>query len=119
MNWRVLETGPYAENLSDTFQEDVEGSTVHVFKLPLGPPGTMPLVSLHDLGQYAKWMFENPKEPADLELVIAIARVTGPDHVAAFEAVTRKKAMDEDVALEENLAQFPPGKIGAKILTWI
>ena len=114
MNWSVLGTGPCAEILSDTFHEEVEESSVYVFRLPLGPTGAMPLVSLHDLGQYAKWMFENPKESAGLKLSVAIAHVTGADHAAAFEAVTGKKARFEDVPLKEHLAPFPLGKIGAK-----
>jgi hypothetical protein len=114
MAWSVLETGPYAENFSDTFQEEVEGSTVHVFRLPLGPTGSMQLVSLYDLGQYAKWMFENSEESLGLKLGVAIAHVTGADHVVSFVAVTGKKARYEDVPLKEHLSQFPPGKIGAR-----
>jgi hypothetical protein len=92
MIWSILETGPYAENLSDPFIEEEEGSPVYVFRLSLGPTEAMPLVSLHDLGQYAKWMFENPKESAGLQFGVAIAHVTGADYVAAFEAVTGKES---------------------------
>jgi hypothetical protein len=75
----------------------------------------MPLVSLHDLGQYAKWMFENPKEPAGLKLSVAIAHATGAGHAAAFEAVTGKKARFEDVPLKEHLAPFPLGDKGREL----
>lgn len=74
----------------------------------------MPLVSLDDLGKYAVWIIDNPKRSAALELGVAIAHVTGAEQAAAFERVTGKKCVYNDIPLEEFLATtLPPGKIGA------
>jgi hypothetical protein len=116
MNWSILETGPYAENISDPFIEEEERNAVYIFRLPLGPTGAMPLVSLHDLGQYAKWVFKNTKESAGLKLGVAIAHVAGAEYVVAFEAVTGKIVRYEDVPLNKHLAHLSSGKIGAKSL---
>ena len=115
MTWSVLESGPYANRLWDPANfpiEDADG--VYVFRLPLGPSGTMPLVSLEDLAQYTKWMFEHPKLSEGLKLGIAIAHITGAEIAAAFEAVTGKKARYEDIPLQMSLEQLPPGKIGSQ-----
>lgn len=114
MLWSVLESGPYAERLWDSASPTQDADGTYVFKLPLGPTGAMPLVSLNDLALYAKWMFENPSRSAGLQLGVAIAHVTGAEHAAAFEAVTGKKSRYEDIPLQTVLDQFPSGKIGAK-----
>jgi hypothetical protein len=114
MVWSVVESGPYAERLWDTGNPVKDSDGVYVFKLPLGPTGAMPLVSLDDLAQYTKWMFEHPQGSAGLVLGIAIAHVTGAETAAAFETVTGKKARYEDVPLQELLDALPPGKIGAR-----
>ncbi|KAF8858978.1 NAD(P)-binding protein [Acephala macrosclerotiorum] len=113
MAWSILSSGPYAERLYEpqTVPVPDEGG-IYVFRLPLGSTGAMPLVSLDDLGEYAKWMFENPSRSAGLNLGVAIAHVTGADHAAAFEAVTGKKARYEAVDLEKHLEWMPEGKIG-------
>ncbi|CZR67157.1 related to nitrogen metabolic regulation protein nmr [Phialocephala subalpina] len=115
MAWTILSSGPYAERLyepQNVPQPDENG--IYVFRLPLGPTGAMPLVSLDDLGEYAKWMFENPSRSAGLNLGVSIAHVTGAEHAEAFEAVTGKKARYEDIDLDEHLDGLPKGKIGGK-----
>jgi hypothetical protein len=112
MIWSVLSTGPYATRLWEG--PPVKEDGVYVFKLPLGKTGAMPLVSLEDTGEYARWMFEHPEQSAGMELGTAIAHVTGDEHAKAFEAVTGKKARYEDIPLQQALDRFPPGKIGAQ-----
>jgi hypothetical protein len=112
MTWSVLETGPYADRLwSYVPSKDAEGT--YVFQMPLGPSGAMPLVSLNDVGKYARWIFEHPERSAGLQLGVAIAHVTGAEHAAAFEAVTGKKARYEDTPLQAVLNRLPQGKVGA------
>ena len=115
MAWSVLSSGPYVECLWDAAGavpvKDAEG--VYVFRLPLGATGAMPLVSLDDLGEYARWMFEHPGPSAGLNLGIAIAHVTGAEHARAFEAVTGNKARYDDTPMQVVFDRMPPGKIGA------
>lgn len=113
MAWTILSSGPYAERLWESTNIPVKNDEgVYVFSLPLGPTGAMPLVSLEDLGKYAKWSFENPERSACLNLGVAIAHVTGAETAKAFEAVTGKKAKYQDTPLNEALEGFPKGKIG-------
>lgn len=115
MAWTILSSGPYVERLWEPTNVPVKNNEgVYVFSLPLGPTGAMPLVSLVDLGKYAKWMFEHPERSAGLNLGVAIAHVTGAETAAAFEAVTGHKAIYEDVPLDKALGGLPKGKIGLK-----
>lgn len=114
MKWTILSSGPYAERLWESMNVPVKNDEgVYVFTLPLGPTGAMPLVSLENLGKYAKWIFEHPDRSAGLDLGVAIAHVTGAEIATAFEAVTGKKSKYQDVPLKDALAVFPKGKIGA------
>jgi hypothetical protein len=113
MNWSVISSGPYADRLYDSAFPTLDAGGTYVFKLPLGPTGAMPLVSLSDMGEYVKWMFLNPAESAGLNLGIAIAHVTGDDHARAFMAVTGKPARYEDIPIEAAMELMPKGKIGA------
>jgi len=114
MAWSVLSSGPYASRLWEGAAPVQDANGIYVFRLPLGRTGAMPLVSVEDMGEYAKWMFENPERSAGMQLGTAIAHVTGEDHAKAFEAVTGKKSRYEDIPLQELLDQMPKGKIGAK-----
>lgn len=114
MAWSVLETGPYAERLWDSAFPTKDADGTYVFRMPLGPTGAMPLVSLDDLAEYAKWMFDHPERSTGLQLGVAIAHVTGSEMAAAFEAVNGKKSRFEDVPLDDFLEKLPPGKIGAR-----
>ena len=114
MIWSIVESGPYAERLWEGGAPAQDADGTFVFQLPLGPTGAMPLVSLDDLAEYAKWMFEHPKSSAGLKLGIAIAHVTGAEMAAAFEAVTGKKARYEDIPLETVMSRLPQAKIGSR-----
>jgi hypothetical protein len=79
MTWSVVESSLYANRLWEPANfpiEDADG--VYVFRLPLGPSGAMPLVSLEALAQYT-----NLSE--GLKLGIAIAHITGAEIAAALE----------------------------------
>lgn len=113
MTQSVLETGPYADWLwGYVLYKDAEGT--YVFQMPLGPSGVMLLVSLNDVGKYARQIFKHPKRSAGLQLGVAIAHVTRAEHAAAFEAVTGKKARYEDTPLQAVLSRLPQGKIRAR-----
>ncbi|KUJ07165.1 NAD(P)-binding protein [Mollisia scopiformis] len=100
MAWTIISSGPYAERLWEATNVPVKDKDgVYVFRLPLGPTGAMPLVSLDDLAEYVKWAFEHPDRSQT---------------AAAFEAVTGKKAIYEDVPLDAVMAMMPKGKIGLK-----
>ena len=114
MIWSIVESGPYAERLWDSSTPIQDADGTFVFRLPLGPTGAMPLVSLDDLATCAKWMFEYPKRSAGLKLGIAIAHVTGAEIATAFQTVTGKKARYEDIPLQTMLERLPKGKIGSK-----
>ncbi|KAE8442946.1 hypothetical protein EG329_002484 [Mollisiaceae sp. DMI_Dod_QoI] len=115
MAWSILSSGPYVERLWESTNIPIKDDNgVYVFRFPLGPTGAMPLVSLDDLAEYAKWIFEHPERSAGLNLGVAIAHVTGAEQAAAFEKVTGQRAKYEDVPLQKYLQCLPPGKIGLK-----
>ena len=78
----------------------------YVYRLPLGDAGAMPLIVLHDLGQYARWIFDHPLEAKGLNLEIATCHATGADIASAFTATTGKAARYEAAELAEYLEKF-------------
>ncbi|KAJ5120050.1 hypothetical protein N7448_010719 [Penicillium atrosanguineum] len=107
MIWSVLESGPYAEHfLLNQFVPKEDSAGEFVFRIPIGPSGSMPLVSLSDLAWFARYMFENPSEFKAELLSVGIEHATGQRIAGAFSAVTGKKARYEPLPVEELKSQL-------------
>ena len=80
-------SGPYAEMLSNLFLPRQAEDGTFLFVAPLGN-GHIPLVALDDLGWYARWMFDHPKESSGKQIDVAIDDVAWADLARTFTEVT-------------------------------
>ena len=110
MKWSVLTSCLYMEGLSELLQPfpNPDDPSTLVFAVPLGD-AKCPLIHLEDYGAYARWLFDNPAESNGLELHVATEDIAWKDLVAAFTAITGKKAVYKDVSLDQyfSLGIFP------------
>ena len=72
----------------------------YVFAVPLGS-GKAPLVSLRDIGFFARYSFDHRAEVSRQDLKIVTEMVGREELVAAFTKVTGKKAVAVDISVEE------------------
>jgi uncharacterized protein YbjT (DUF2867 family) len=102
MKWSVLTSCLYLDNLSEFLRPypDPNDPDTMVFKAPLGQ-GKCPLIYLEDYGRYARWIFDNPTLNAGRELHVGTEDITWSDLAAVFSEVTGKKAVYEDITLDE------------------
>lgn len=113
MNWSILESGPYADlHLSSTWAPDQDADGTYVFRIPIGLTGAMALVSLHDMGWYARYMFAHPAEVRGDVLSVGIEHADGKTIARAFAAVTGKSARFEPLDLRRVAQSWPQRKIG-------
>jgi hypothetical protein len=121
MMWSVLTSCMYLEMFSELlapFPETRDGEEVMVFKAPVGD-GKPPMIYLEDLGKYAKWLIENPERSNGMVLKIATENVGWAEVAKAFTDVTGKKAIFEDITLDQYFASGtfpkPDGKVGHSV----
>ncbi|KAI5460151.1 hypothetical protein BGZ63DRAFT_359652 [Mariannaea sp. PMI_226] len=114
MNWSILESGPYAENfLLYSLAPQLDDETgEYVYRAYLGEQGSMALVSLAELGWFARYMFEHPEEFRGDLLSVGIQHVTGKMMAEAFTAVTGHKARYEPITRDQMESRLVPKKIG-------
>lgn len=113
MNWSILESGPYADyflfnDLRPVKQDD--GS--YLFKLSIGESGSMPLVSLDDLGWFARYMFEHPEQFRGDLLSVGIEHASGHKIAESFAAVTGRPAHFVPRTRKETEDMLPEIKLG-------
>lgn len=102
MAWSVLTSCLYLDNLSEFLRPypDPNDPDTMVFKAPLGQ-GKCPLIYLEDYGRYARWIFDNPAQSNGREFHVGTEDITWSDLAAVFSEVTGKKAVYEDITLDE------------------
>ena len=102
MAWSVLTSCLYIEGLSEVIgpSPDPADPSTLVFAVPLGD-AKCPLIYLEDYGAYARWILDTPSRSNGLELHVATEDIAWKDLVAAFTAVTGRKAVYRDVTLDE------------------
>jgi len=82
-----------------------QSTSTFVFALPLAD-GAIPMTHLDDLGEYARWVFDNPDQSAGMDLEVATQHVHGEEIAHAFTKVTGKKAVYRDIPLTTFLENF-------------
>jgi hypothetical protein len=118
MRWSIFTSCMYLETFAEMLaprNETIDGEEVLVFQAPVGK-GKPPMIFLEDLGQYARWLVDNPERSNGMNLKIATENVGWEDVAKSFTAVTGKKAIFRDVTLDEYFASGvfpnPDGKVG-------
>lgn len=111
MSWSVLTSCMYAETLSEMLRpvpEMIDGEDVMVFQAPVGD-GEPPFIYLEDLGRYALWLVENPKESSGMNLRIATEGTGWKGLANSFSEATGRKAIFRDITIDEYFASgvFP------------
>ncbi|KFA80086.1 hypothetical protein S40288_09814 [Stachybotrys chartarum IBT 40288] len=101
--WSVLSSCPYIEMLSESWRPKKDKTGTYVFAAPLGN-GASPMIHLHDLGLYARWIFDRPEESSGFNLEVATAHVDLEGLVQTFQKVTGKAATAVRVTPEEYFA---------------
>src|SRR5262249_46049724 len=77
-----------------------------VFAAPLGK-GHVPIITLPDLGYFARYIFDHPAETAGKNLEVASDYLAWADLAAAFTKVTGLPAIYRPVSYPEWLAAHP------------
>jgi len=107
MKWAVLTSGPYMEMLSLMWSPRHDQATdTYSFVAPLGDHGAVPMIHLDDLGEYARWIFDNPSKSAGMDLEVATKHVHFEEVAQAFTKVTGKKAIYKDEPLDVWLERY-------------
>ncbi|KAH8930252.1 NAD-P-binding protein [Atractiella rhizophila] len=112
--WTVLGSGPYIDMLTEGLLPTRREDGTYEFAYPLGKTGTLPFIYVEDLGFYAKWILDNPKESSYKHIRTATCHATGEDIAKAFTKVTGKPAVyvEEDPANSSRTANFADIKVG-------
>jgi len=102
MKTTALTSGPYMDMLwQGMFLPKIAPDGTVVFSQPLGN-GAVPMISLDDLGRYARWVFDNPDRADGMDLEIATEHVTLNNLIESFMRVNPdKKAVRVEVPIEE------------------
>ncbi|KFA69276.1 hypothetical protein S40285_09376, partial [Stachybotrys chlorohalonatus IBT 40285] len=101
--WSVLSSCPYIEMLSESWRAWKDEIGTYIFAVPLGN-GASPMIHLHDLGLYARWIFDRPEESSGFNLEVATAHVALEGLVQTFQKVTGKTVTAVRVTPEEYFA---------------
>ncbi len=105
--WTVFTNGPYAEMLyGGNFLPKILDDGTRVFAAPLGK-GHVPIITLPDLGYFARYIFDHPAETAGKNLEVASDYLAWADLVAAFTKVTGLPAIYQPVSYPQWLAAHP------------
>ncbi|CAK5283344.1 unnamed protein product [Mycena citricolor] len=116
--WSIVTAGPYTDMLPSGLLEplNVRKDGTVVFAAPLGD-GIMPLVSLKDIGWWARYTFDHRTETSGRDLDIVSENITWDDLVKTFTKVTGKPAVYVPQTIDEWFANFHIGLSDAKIGT--
>ena len=79
-----------------------------LWRLPLGT-GHVPLIALSDFGVFARHIFDNPETTSAIDLEVASQMATGSDIAQAYEKITGRKAVYENITLDAFFARFGGG----------
>ena len=105
--WTVFTNGPYAEMLyGGNFLPQILPDGTRVFAAPLGK-GHVPIITLPDLGYFARYIFDNPAETAGKNIEVASDYLAWSDLAAAFTRATGLPAHYQPVTFEQWLARHP------------
>ncbi|KAH9940009.1 NAD-P-binding protein [Epithele typhae] len=102
MSWTILSTMVYMEMLNGPMMGPLNkrADGTYVFASPIGA-GAVPMVSLADVGFFARHIFDHRAATSARELEIASARVDWPTLVETFARVTGKPAVYLPLGAEE------------------
>ena len=87
VTWSVLTSGPYLEMLNEFLSPLTMPDGTRIFALPLGRSGRIPFIALDDLGFYARYMFDHPKDFEGRNLEVASEHVSGQHLAETFVKV--------------------------------
>src|SRR5436309_3986800 len=105
--WTVFTNGPYAEMLyGGNFMPEILDDGTRVFAAPLGK-GHIPIITLPDLGYFARYIFDHPVETAGKNLEVASDYLAWSDLAAAFTKVTGLPAIYQPVTYSQWIAAHP------------
>src|SRR6266699_933254 len=103
----VFTNGPYAEMLyGGNFMPEILDDGTRVFAAPLGK-GHVPIITLPDLGYFARYIFDHPVETAGKNLEVASDYLAWSDLAAAFTKVTGLPAIYQPVTYSQWIAAHP------------
>ncbi|KAF9068439.1 NAD(P)-binding protein [Rhodocollybia butyracea] len=112
LTWSVVITGPYIENLSGVISGPLlaplaerENGAV-VFALPTGD-GHIPIISLEDIGWWARYTFDHRAETSGQELKIATEMMTMDQLAETFTRVTGIPAIHKRLSVDEYMNLYP------------
>ncbi|KAJ7364011.1 NAD-P-binding protein [Mycena albidolilacea] len=119
--WTIVETLPYTEMLACGLFEplNVRADGTVVFALPTGR-AKIPLVTLKDIGWWARYAFDHRTETSGQDLRIASHIVSVDEIVKTFTKVTGKPAVYKPQSIEEWWNNFDSGvnrSIGSSSMT--
>ncbi|KZT18621.1 NAD-P-binding protein [Neolentinus lepideus HHB14362 ss-1] len=107
MSWSVVTTGPYMNmlNIHMFGPLNIRPDGTHVFATPI-QKGHVPMISLPDLGWWARYTFDNRAATSTKDLEVASDWVDWEYLSRTFTKVTRKKAVVVNQTLDEWFANF-------------
>ncbi|CAF1598585.1 unnamed protein product [Didymodactylos carnosus] len=101
MVWSILTTGPYIEQLhGGAYVPQIQDDGTRVFIAPLGK-GHVPIVSVDDIGYFARYIFDHRTETSGKDLQIASQMLGWDELVEIFKRVTNLPAVYKDVTFDE------------------
>ncbi|KAJ3871538.1 hypothetical protein F5051DRAFT_433778 [Lentinula edodes] len=108
LTWSIISTGPYLENLFGPLLGPLpkRENGVLIWALPTGD-GHIPLISLQDIGWWARYTFDHRLETSGQELKIATEMATAEQMVKTFTRVTGIPAIHKRMPIDEYLATYP------------
>jgi uncharacterized protein YbjT (DUF2867 family) len=105
--WTVFTNGPYAEMLfGGNFLPKILDDGTRVFAAPLAK-GHIPIITLSDLGHFARYIFDHPDQTAGKNLEVASDYLAWDHLAAAFTEVTGLPAIYQPVTYPQWLAAHP------------
>ncbi|CAF1035490.1 unnamed protein product [Adineta steineri] len=107
MVWSIVTTGPYIETLQGgLLVPRIQEDGTRVFAAPLGK-GHLPIVSVDDIGYFARYIFDHRIETSGKDLKIASQMLGWDELVETFKRVTNLPAVYKDLPYDEWVEALP------------
>ncbi|KAH8797948.1 hypothetical protein F5884DRAFT_145570 [Xylogone sp. PMI_703] len=102
LEWTIFDSLPYTDMFQGgLIQPTISAGGTRIFAYPLSETARLPLITLEDLGAFAKLIFIDPKRWSGKTFSAGSHYVTGPEIAQTFTRVTGLAAKYETITHEE------------------
>lgn len=107
LEWTIFDTLPYTDMLKGgIIQPHISADGTRIFAYPLSKNARLPLITLQDLGAFARLIFIDPTKWSGKTFSAASHYVTGPEIAQTFSRVTGLAAKFQSITIDQWIVGF-------------